>query len=129
MMDDWSKEFFNLLETVTTEIEQLFQEMGDVVDDVTQEIQENLAADFDRCLDEFDDLCDRVVSQYIDFEGMHSEFIDPEYDSYNIKPAPDKPSACMGCRNYHGQMYGGNRLVCAMHPYGWEDSPCPDWEK
>jgi len=20
-------------------------------------------------------------------------------------------------------------LVCAMHPHGWEDENCPDWEK
>jgi hypothetical protein len=34
----------------------------------------------------------------------------------------------MTCRHYHGQVYGGNLLVCAMHPYGpGEDvDTCPD---
>lgn len=47
--------------------------------------------------------------------------------------APSRPAACMGCRHYHGQAYGlqrdsRERLICAMHPYGWSDSPqCPDW--
>jgi hypothetical protein len=44
-----------------------------------------------------------------------------------------RPESCNGCGNYHGIAYGTSRLhrstlVCAMHPYGWHDSPqCPDW--
>lgn len=44
------------------------------------------------------------------------------------------PEACIGCANYHGQAYGtqkGQRipLICAMHPYGWQErTPCPDWQ-
>jgi hypothetical protein len=26
-------------------------------------------------------------------------------------------------------VYGGNMLVCAMHPYGVEDEHCQDWER
>jgi hypothetical protein len=46
---------------------------------------------------------------------------------------PSRPKACIGCRHYHGQAYGLQRenrvpLICAMHPYGWQEgSPCPDW--
>jgi hypothetical protein len=39
----------------------------------------------------------------------------------------DIPLACQGCGNYHGEVYGENLLVCAMHPYGWEDGACPDY--
>jgi len=35
---------------------------------------------------------------------------------------------CQGCRYYHGRTYGGNHLVCAMHPHGWEGEDCPDWQ-
>lgn len=44
-----------------------------------------------------------------------------------------RPPACSGCANYHGLAYGTQRrsrtiLVCAIHPYGWTDTPtCPDW--
>jgi len=41
---------------------------------------------------------------------------------------PSKPIACDGCTNYHGQSYGGNKLVCAMHPTGVDGSTCGDWE-
>ncbi|MEN9208229.1 MAG: hypothetical protein Q6L50_09580 [Gloeomargarita sp. GMQP_bins_120] len=36
--------------------------------------------------------------------------------------------ACVGCKHYHGQVYNGQILVCAMHPYGVEGTQCPDWE-
>ena len=33
---------------------------------------------------------------------------------------------CRGCKNLHGQVYGGNLLVCGVHPYGQEH--CGDYE-
>jgi hypothetical protein len=41
---------------------------------------------------------------------------------------PPMPRVCEGCCYYHGQTYGGNHLVCAMHPYGVENDTCPDWQ-
>jgi hypothetical protein len=37
------------------------------------------------------------------------------------------PSACRGCSNYDGEFYGYNQLICAIHPYGWNDENCPDF--
>lgn len=36
------------------------------------------------------------------------------------------PEVCRGCRHYHGHSYGGERLICAMHPYGVEQEQCGD---
>jgi hypothetical protein len=41
---------------------------------------------------------------------------------------PQQPLACKGCTHYHGRIYGGNMLVCAMHPMGVESDQCSDWE-
>lgn len=41
---------------------------------------------------------------------------------------PPMLAACRGCCHYHGQTYGGTRLVCGMHPYGVEEETCPDWQ-
>jgi hypothetical protein len=43
-----------------------------------------------------------------------------------------RPKVCEGCLNYHGLSYGTAKerrtsLVCAMHPYGWQGTACPDW--
>lgn len=40
-----------------------------------------------------------------------------------------RPSSCVGCKNYHGVRYGAERLICGMHPYGWGDETCPDFEE
>ena len=45
-----------------------------------------------------------------------------------IEATSDKNPACVGCSNYHGQAYNGRLLVCAIHPYGYDDVSCPDWE-
>ena len=42
------------------------------------------------------------------------------------KVAQKIPSGCSGCSHLHGQVYGGNLLVCGLHPYGQED--CADYE-
>jgi len=42
---------------------------------------------------------------------------------------PPKPVSCVGCINYHGQSYGGNKLICAIHPTGVEGDTCGDWER
>jgi len=45
-----------------------------------------------------------------------------------LETSLDRPIACANCRNYCGQSYGHDRLVCAMHPYGVEGESCEDWE-
>lgn len=41
---------------------------------------------------------------------------------------PQQPKVCQGCSHYHGRVYGGNLLVCGMHPYGADGEHCHDWE-
>ena len=36
------------------------------------------------------------------------------------------PKVCRGCCHYHGHSYGGERLICAMHPYGVDQEDCGD---
>ncbi|MBD2099923.1 hypothetical protein [Leptolyngbya sp. FACHB-261] len=45
----------------------------------------------------------------------------------SVQPIADGHSACVGCRHYHGQVYGETMLVCAMYPYGPEAPSCKDW--
>jgi hypothetical protein len=44
----------------------------------------------------------------------------------------DRPDACLGCENWHGWTYTGekgtNGFVCAMHPFGPIGENCPDHE-
>jgi hypothetical protein len=57
-----------------------------------------------------------------------------EPDRYRLKSLDlNQPVACKGCKNYHGVYYYGdngvNQLICCIHPYGWHEGNCPDYEK
>ncbi len=41
----------------------------------------------------------------------------------------DVPTACIGCSNYDGEVYGDVQLICAIHPYGYNSSICPDFRE
>jgi len=53
----------------------------------------------------------------------------PDEIEDEIEEKTDQYPACVRCKHFHGEEYGGNFLVCGMHPYGWDDENCPDWEK
>lgn len=136
-MEDWQKDFFGLLEAVTSEVEKFFSEVTEEVTEfvdglaeITEEISEQLQSAFSSELSEFEeyinDLVEPIVVLYIEFDGDLAEPYYPEGDTGD--PVQNSHPACVGCRHYHGQIYGGNMFVCAMHPYGWESENCPDWE-
>ena len=39
-MEDWHKDFWTMLETVTVEVEQFFQDVGEAVESVSDDISE-----------------------------------------------------------------------------------------
>lgn len=63
----------------------------------------------------------RSTHRMVDTGRLQRSFLPFATQTNNIKP-----KACNGCRHYHGQTYGGNFLVCGMHPSGVEGDECPD---
>jgi len=136
-MEDWSKNFFEVMETAVLEVENFFSEMaeeisevfdewGKLSEEITEEIQMYIAAEIDEYLN---DLIDPRIEIYSDSDVETREEEDIDYYFVDrVEPTLEKHPACRGCINYHGQVYGGNLLVCAMHPHGVEDESCPDWE-
>jgi hypothetical protein len=47
---------------------------------------------------------------------------------HSLPTQPQRPKVCQGCCFYHGRVYSGNQLICAMHPYGVESDDCADWQ-
>ena len=45
----------------------------------------------------------------------------------SLKPRP-VPTPCRGCKHFHGVVYNGVLLNCAVHPKGWQGDKCPDWQ-
>ncbi|ABG50880.1 conserved hypothetical protein [Trichodesmium erythraeum IMS101] len=135
-MEDWSKNFFEVIETAMLEVENFFDEMtkevsevcdelGKFSEEIAEEININIFAEMDEYVDQ---LVDPIIEVYLDFyPDIEIEDVD-YYLVDHLEPTIEKHPACRGCIHYHGQFYGGNLLVCAMHPYGVEDKSCLDWE-
>lgn len=129
-MDQWQKDLMNIAETLAVEVENFFVGIGDMVDtffeltdEFTDQIQATIATEIDQYLQE---LAEPILEIYWELEDVVTD-VDPGFP-YPVEATLEQNSACVGCRNYHGQVYGGNLLVCGMHPHGWDDENCPDWE-
>lgn len=130
-MENWQKDFFELLETVADEVEDFFLGVTEMVDalfelteEITDQVQNTIVIEIDQYLN---DLAEPLLEVYWELEEIVGEVDQPFPDI--VEPTLEENPACIGCHHYHGMAYGGNLLVCGMHPYGWEDENCPDWEK
>ena len=121
-MDDWSKDFIEILDTVALMVDEFFLGVAEAVEVVSEQVQNSMTAEIDQWMQE---LFEPLADIYLELEELE---LDPSI-TYPVEPTPEKNPACLGCHHYHGQVYGGNLLVCAMHPYGWDDKNCPDWEE
>ena len=141
-MNDWQDEWRKQIEKTAAEMEGFFTEVGEatelLVDEVTQSVGslfEQLEVDFGKEVEDFiHNFVDVIVTTSDDIEAALSDewedFVDEDFTSVSYHtPSAQSHPACINCANYHGQVYNGNLLVCAMHPQGYEDSNCPDWSQ
>ncbi len=129
-MENWQKDFLAIIEDVTDEVEHFFVGVTEIVDSffemsetIASQVQNTIATEFDLYLQ---DWAEPLFDVYTDLEDVMSDLEQPF--PHLVEPTETRNPACKGCFNYHGQVYNGNLLVCGMHPYGWEDTNCPDWE-
>lgn len=116
-MEAWQKDFLQLIEAVADGAEQFFSEMTEVVEGIAIEIDQVMT-----------DAIEPILEAYLGLEITVEEVTQPIVQTVN--PVLEEHPACIGCRHFHGQAYGGNFLVCAMHPYGVLEGTetCPDKE-
>ena len=134
-MEDWQKGFIEVLEVAANEVEQFFTEMTEgaieVIDsflqsseEIFEQFENAIPADLEQF---FNELVEPVVEVYLEFERAE-DINQADLFVHYVEPTEQKNPACRGCQNYHGQVYGGNLMVCGMHPFGWEGESCPDWQ-
>jgi len=132
-MEGWTDGFVRALEDMVSDVEKFFAEVADEIgvmvdafadatDEFTEQLQQ-VSLGVEESLNAF---FDPILEAYLGFEVTIENTIQPI--AHTVDPLLNNHPACVGCRNYHGQAYGGNLLVCGLHPYGWEDEKCPDWE-
>ena len=131
-MDEWQKDFSDIVKSVSEEVERFFIGMTEVVDtfiEITEEISEQVQISLRSEVDQYlQDLTEPFLEAYWDFDEVLEDDSEDHFP-YPVEPTERKNPACVGCRNYHGQVYNGNLLVCGIHPHGWADENCPDKEE
>ncbi|WP_198007764.1 hypothetical protein [Dactylococcopsis salina] len=130
MMDNWTKEFLAFCDSVNQEIESFFAEMEELpqlINEAIVEMEETLTEELELFSQDCEELFTFLVTEIdeTEEEESDSEFV----VTSKVYPDQNTHPACQGCRHYHGYVYGGNLFVCGMHPYGWDDENCPDWEQ
>jgi hypothetical protein len=149
-MEDWQKDLITILETVQSDFEEFCNHLTIAAETAAEDISEGL----DNFVIEIENTLNREVEDFLEgIDNFVLELLEPlidqpeeleptiyldlnlntesdfDFDTPKVQPNSQQYSACVGCSNYHGKVYGGNLLVCAIHPYGWDDNNCPDWEK
>ncbi|HEY9643828.1 MAG TPA: hypothetical protein V6C57_25285 [Coleofasciculaceae cyanobacterium] len=144
-MEGWQQDLIKTLETVAEGVEQFLQEVGKEVSeaaDALLDFTEEVAEEIERAFTPFEE----GVSPHLDPSNEPPDWFEPllaailgfestldraaEPFTHTVEPLINQHPVCVGCRNYHGQVYNGTMLVCAMHPYGIVDGAdqCPDKE-
>lgn len=134
-MDEW----FRLFDTAARDVERFFDDvakgMMDAVDSfvefsdgVAEQIQETLTPTLDRFDQDMDEWLEPFQQAIAGLEATLLDVTQPV--SQTVEPFINEHPVCVGCRHYHGQVYGGTMLVCGMHPYGVDDGQdtCSDKE-
>lgn len=125
-MDDWSKGFFESLESLVDIVDDVVGEVVEIIEDVAEEWQNTIGLEIEKCLE---DIFEPIIEIYFEYDEIDLSTHESDIGfPYSGVPTAERHPACIGCHHYHGQVYGGNVLVCGMHPYGWDGENCPDWE-
>lgn len=122
-MEEWPKGIFDVLESVACMVDEFFLGVTEMVEVLADEVQNTVGVEIDQCLQ---DMFAPIAEIYSELEDLVNET--EQSFIYPVEPTAERHPACINCCHYHGQAYGGNLFVCAMHPYGWESENCPDWE-
>lgn len=141
-MNEWQDEWRKQIEKTVGEMEGFFAEVGETTELLVEEVSENLGSFLEQFqvgfAEEVEDLIHNFVEVIIttsdEIDAALSDewenFVDDDFTSVSYhNPSTESHPACINCANYHGQVYNGTLLVCAMHPNGYEGDSCPDWSQ
>lgn len=113
-------------QVVEPAIEQAIDQWVDDSLEVLDQVEQALSPTFNQMNVQLDDALDAGL---LFFDQQIAPWIEETTApvTHIVNPWLQDHPACIGCQHYHGTVYGGEMLVCGMHPYGPEDKTCPDW--
>ncbi|MEM7065821.1 MAG: hypothetical protein AAF572_21995 [Cyanobacteria bacterium P01_B01_bin.77] len=141
-MDDWLKQFQDDLQAAfdhtLVQTEQFLDQLADqtldavtpvldaadrMADELAEQVVENISPPLSQALDELETQIDPWVGSMV---SWCEQTMAPIHQT--LTPWLQNHPKCAGCSYYHGESYGGEMLVCALHPSGPDQDACPDWD-
>lgn len=126
MWDAFGKQVELLLEDFSKGLESAVESLVDFAEDLTEQVDRAIAPGLSELDREIDGWVDPLIQLLNTVDAAFTDAASPI--THTVEPMLNQHPACVGCQHYHGQSYNGTMFVCAMHPYGWEEEQCPDWE-
>ncbi len=123
-MEEWQNELSAMFKDLTVLFDGFGRELTELVEEVTTGANEILTLQWDELKEVLTEIWQEVE---LDFEESTAFNWDIPLQTPPM-PDPATHRVCVGCLNYNGSNYGGNLLVCGMHPYGCDSDVCADWE-
>lgn len=118
--DEWAEQ---VQEAINPEIDRIVDEINQAV----EPFRISLNTQIDDVAEELNGVLGPLIEGISGVDRWFEEVSGPINST--VEPLLQNYPACVGCRNFYGQAHGGNTLVCAMHPFGPEETRhCPDWE-
>lgn len=138
-MSDWECNFMawvdELAEQTETALLDLSQDIESAIDETTQEVKTSLEQEIAPWLNQLlQPILETPLEFNFDFDRAVDDVVQPFRQT--VEPTLNQHPVCVGCKHYHGQVYGGQMLVCGMHPYGvaegqvvCADKEAIDWQE
>jgi DNA-binding transcriptional regulator YbjK len=128
-MEDWFSQLEKTLHQAAEDTERWLTATADTLLDSAEQMTEEFESTIDQALDQMDQVVEPWATILTSNLASWVEEVSAPI-SQIVEPLVQDHPRCVGCRNYHGQTYGGHTLVCALHPYGPDEdlAQCPDWE-
>jgi hypothetical protein len=102
---------------LSKDIEKTVDEFVTLTDQMTEVFTHQIQGVLDQEIDPMlEPLIQPLVQWSLDFDRQFDRMIFPFRQT--VEPTLNQHPVCVGCRNYHGQVYNGQMLVCGMHPFG-----------
>lgn len=117
--DEWAEQ---MQQAIEPDLERMMVSLQRTVEPLAAAVD----AQVDEVSEQINQVIDPVLNTLVSGLGQWIETVSAPINS-TVEPILQNHPACVGCRHYCGQAYGGNLLVCAMHPYGPEAAQCSDW--
>jgi hypothetical protein len=121
IMSEWERNLIGWFDDVAEQAENVLLDLSQDVESAIEATAQELKTSFDQeiapWLNQFlQPVLDTPLDFDFDLDRAMEDVVQPFRQT--VEPTLNQHPVCVGCKHYHGQVYGEQMLVCGMYPYG-----------